>query len=105
MKDLLNKLNQANRVMNTANRTVYNVSETKRNVNRLTGNAGTRTKPLSENARNANSAVSDEWKCECGKKMSSKFCDNCGSSKPACPGCGADVSGKNFCPECGTRLS
>lgn len=52
------------------------------------------------------------WTCTCGQSgITSGFCPNCGSKKPApkpaagswkCPQCGAAVTGK-FCPECGTK--
>ncbi|MBQ7591214.1 MAG: SPFH domain-containing protein [Clostridia bacterium] len=53
----------------------------------------------------------DAWTCPtCGKKVSGKFCPECGTKKPEaapadawiCPTCGKAVAGK-FCPECGTK--
>ena len=45
------------------------------------------------------------WKCSCGTENTSKFCQQCGSPKPADSGfwscaCGAQNKGK-FCQECG----
>lgn len=52
-------------------------------------------------ANNANT-----WKCQCGTENTGKFCNNCGSAKPAPAGswkckCGAENTGK-FCADCGT---
>jgi membrane protease subunit (stomatin/prohibitin family) len=51
-----------------------------------------------------NSAV--QWTCSCGVQNTSKFCFECGSSKPAEMGwtcsCGSVNRGK-FCNECGTK--
>ena len=46
------------------------------------------------------------WTCACGQTNSGKFCQNCGSAKPAAVGgwtcaCGKTNSGK-FCSECGS---
>lgn len=51
-------------------------------------------------ANNANT-----WKCQCGTENTGKFCNNCGSAKPAPAGswkckCGAENTGK-FCADCG----
>jgi len=94
MRDLLNK---ANRLMNTANNTAYNVNRTKSNVDRLN-----RDSKNAKQQKEAQKAL--EWKCVCGKKQTSKFCDNCGKSKPACPNCGAAPTGSKFCGECGTAM-
>lgn len=47
------------------------------------------------------------WTCSCGKSDNrNKFCENCGSPKPAAAGwtcsCGK-VNQGNFCPECGSK--
>ena len=58
----------------------------------------------------APAAVAETWRCEaCGSENDGKFCQGCGSPKPAqrqsagwvCF-CGATNSGK-FCPQCGTE--
>ena len=48
----------------------------------------------------------DSWTCSCGAVNTGKFCQECGSPRPAagpwiCPKCGTQNSGK-FCAECGT---
>jgi membrane protease subunit (stomatin/prohibitin family) len=98
MKDLFNSLNKANRLMNTANNTAHNVSRTKNTIDRI-GNSG------KQSAQQKAAAKAQDWKCECGKKNSSKFCENCGKSKPACPKCGTAATGAKFCAECGTRMT
>ncbi len=57
----------------------------------------------------AGAKAAGEWFCtECGAKNTGKFCSNCGTPKPAgpgCPSCGAEVkAGAKFCPECGAKL-
>lgn len=54
--------------------------------------------------------ATEGWDCTCGQKgITSKFCPECGSSKPAptktwdCPACGARCLTGKFCPECGTK--
>ncbi|MCL1903317.1 MAG: hypothetical protein FWF94_02735 [Oscillospiraceae bacterium] len=94
MKDILNK---ANRLMNTANNTVWNARRTKENVDSLNrANQNAKQRKESEKAL--------EWKCSCGNKNTSKFCAGCGKAKPACPKCGAAVTGSKFCPDCGTAM-
>ena len=53
----------------------------------------------------------DAWVCpSCGKTMTGKFCNECGTKKPepvkedswTCPNCGKVATGK-FCNECGTK--
>ena len=57
------------------------------------------------NAAQAAQPAADSWKCSCGTVNTGKFCQNCGSPKPApaegwtC-GCGAVNQGK-FCQNCG----
>jgi membrane protease subunit (stomatin/prohibitin family) len=97
MKGLLDKLNSANKIMNTANRTVGNVDSTKRNIDRL-GDRNQKTKDKKAAAKAL------EWKCECGKKQTSKFCESCGKAKPACSKCGAADTGSKFCANCGTAM-
>ena len=51
--------------------------------------------------------TAEGWKCACGATATGKFCQDCGSPKPADNGswkcsCGADNTGK-FCPECGSK--
>ena len=47
------------------------------------------------------------WDCACGQKgISSNFCPNCGSSKPAIGwdcACGQKGISSNFCPNCGSK--
>ena len=51
--------------------------------------------------------AADSWTCSCGAVNTGKFCQECGSPKPAaagpwiCPKCGTQNNGK-FCVECGT---
>jgi len=94
MRDLLNKANQ---IMNTANNTAYNANRTKNTMSRMTDSA-----KRSKEQKVAEKAL--EWKCECGKKTSSKFCDSCGKAKPACPNCGAAPTGGKFCGDCGSAM-
>jgi membrane protease subunit (stomatin/prohibitin family) len=97
MKGLFDKLNQANSAMNTANNTAWNVRRTKQNVDQI-GESSKRSKEQKA------AAAALEWKCECGKKNTSKFCDSCGKGKPVCSNCGARATGSKFCPECGTPM-
>lgn len=62
-------------------------------------------------AQAQNTAAS--WVCaSCGTSNSGKFCQSCGTPKPAangkCPSCGwvsnDPVNMPKFCPECGTKL-
>jgi len=93
-RDLLNK---ANRLMNTANNTAWNVQRTKQTVDRFGSDR--------RNAKQQQVAQQSlEWNCVCGKKVASKFCDNCGKAKPACPSCGAAATGSRFCGECGSAM-
>ena len=57
----------------------------------------------------AQAPAADTWTCPtCGKKVSGKFCPECGTKKPeaeagwTCPSCGKVNKGK-FCSECGTK--
>ncbi|MCL1832743.1 MAG: hypothetical protein FWG45_07560 [Oscillospiraceae bacterium] len=97
MKNLLNKLSEANRALNTVNNTAYNVRRTKSNVDHI--NSSNQRKQQEKAAQR-----SLEWKCACGKKCTTKFCDGCGAAKPACPNCGAAPTGSKFCGECGTPM-
>ena len=50
-------------------------------------------------------AAADSWQCSCGTSNTGKFCNNCGSPKPAPAGswqceCGTANTGK-FCSNCG----
>ncbi len=53
--------------------------------------------------------VANGWNCTCGKtNVTSKFCPECGSPKPAAPGawdcaCGKTGITSKFCPECGAK--
>ena len=51
-------------------------------------------------------ASADQWQCSCGTANTGKFCNNCGSPKPAPAGswqcsCGTSNTGK-FCSNCGS---
>ena len=67
--------------------------------------------PIGTNTETAGQAQpADGWTCSCGKTgITSKFCPECGSPKPApadtwtCPSCGAAGITSKFCPECGTK--
>jgi hypothetical protein len=87
-------LNQANNLMSTANRTAWNIQSTQRNVQAI----GDR------NRRKAAQAALN-WKCDCGRRNTTNFCDSCGKSKPACPKCGAFPTGSKFCGQCGTPMT
>ena len=54
----------------------------------------------------AQTSVQNGWKCSCGAIATGKFCQECGSPKPAEDGwtcsCGAVNKGK-FCSECGAK--
>ncbi len=52
-------------------------------------------------------AMTDTWKCSCGATVTSRFCPECGTEKPAEPVgwtcvCGTVNKGK-FCQNCGTK--
>ena len=50
-------------------------------------------------------AVQEPWQCACGSINTGKFCQECGSPKPAAEwrcACGTVNKGK-FCPECGAK--
>ena len=55
-----------------------------------------------------NQSSNASWSCSCGAQNQGKFCEECGSPKPAaidgweCPGCKTVNKGK-FCMECGTK--
>lgn len=60
-----------------------------------------------QQAQPAQQPAAEGWKCSCGAVATGKFCQECGSPKPApvegwqCT-CGAVNRGK-FCPECGSQ--
>lgn len=90
-------LDKVNKMMNTANHTVSNVDRTKHNLDRMNkSNQNAKQQKAAEKAL--------EWKCDCGKKNTSKFCDGCGKAKPVCSQCGARATGSKFCPECGNEM-
>lgn len=55
---------------------------------------------------NVQASPSNAWTCTCGQDNTSKFCSNCGTSKPVEVGwtcaCGTSNKGK-FCSECGAK--
>jgi len=55
---------------------------------------------------NVQASPSNAWTCICGQDNTSKFCSNCGTSKPVEVGwtcaCGTSNKGK-FCSECGAK--
>ena len=62
-----------------------------------------------QNGRDMLNAQPSGWDCVCGQRgISTNFCPNCGSKRPAapagwtCPSCGKADIATNFCPECGT---
>lgn len=67
------------------------------------------------NAVSGQANCNDPWSCvSCGAQNTGKFCESCGSPKPAsgsgsCPSCGwtpeTGAMPPKFCPECGTKLS
>lgn len=61
--------------------------------------------PPQQAAPQAARPAADSWTCTCGETNTSKFCSNCGSTKPAdgwtCT-CGTVNKGK-FCSDCGSK--
>ncbi len=88
----------SNGEVNNANQTSADKVE-----NKSKDNLEDRNDDKSENKVNA------EWICpNCGKKVTGKFCGECGTKKPeerVCSNCGAKLN-KNakFCGECGTKI-
>ena len=90
--------------------------------NPKTKNWGTKSKAEGfTSSTTDNQITGDEWKCpDCGKILTSKFCPDCGTTKPTpvpsptpsptltadpaiwvCPNCKKELTTK-FCPDCGT---
>ena len=65
---------------------------------------------MGQNSTTAPSSVAtDSWNCSCGKSgITSKFCPECGSSKPVTVvgwncSCGQTNITSKFCPDCGAK--
>ena len=77
-------------------------------------NANLQTQPAAS-APAAQTSSADTWDCTaCGtKNITSKFCPDCGTPKPApkpaastwdCPACGCKGITSKFCPDCGAKI-
>lgn len=78
-------------------------------------NIGCAAQPAQPAAASAMTVDNGTWNCvSCGMQNTGKFCEGCGTPKPAsktasCSNCGwTSEPGRSvpkFCPECGTRIS